>query len=168
MRNAIRIWPLTLLIVLFGACTEDQDSEPNLVNNGIVMSDIEVEYALTCGWGSRADTLQISRDSVSLYQHVRGWGNVGDTIIDTSFLTPIPWRDLLYKNIDMNAFKQLNYNSGGLPFDGCNINLSVDKDSDFHAVLMKYGDSINPIQNFVNQLDSLWIEAGGLFPPEPK
>ncbi len=64
----------------------------------------------------------------------------------------------------MTAFKNINYNQGGLGFDGCDIELAIRKDSSFHRILYQETDPLNGIDNFIFQLDSIWNEIGK-YPP---
>ena len=167
MKNAIRLSFFFLLLFLWQDCRkeENQRSTPDLINT-VIIPHIEIEYALTCGWSTRADTLRISRDSIHLYQRIQGWGQAPyDTLIDTAFYVPLAWLDSLYYNLDMAAFQQLNYQSGNLPSDGCNVDLYLKKDNSSHAIQFNLMDSIPGWENYLRRLDSLWIEAGGVLAP---
>ncbi|MCR9153694.1 MAG: hypothetical protein NXI09_06270 [Bacteroidetes bacterium] len=166
MRNAIRFILASCSILVIGACSKSSDDSSFLIDEPIIVANFDLEYSYTCGWYSRADTFQIKADSVHLYQMVKGFGIGQDTIIDTSFGTPISWLNALYASLDMSAFQSYTYNSGGLPYDGCNHHLIISKDNGNHSVLMNSNDSLPLIEQFMNQVDSLWIEAGGILPPE--
>lgn len=166
MRNAIRFILASCSILILGACSKSSNNSSVLIDEPIIVANFDLEYSYSCGWFSRADTFQIKADSVHLYQMVKGFGSGQDTIIDTSFGTPISWLNALNAGLDMNAFQTYNYNSGGLPYDGCNLHLIINKDNSTHAVLMTSNDSLPLIAGFMDQVDSLWIEAGGILPPE--
>lgn len=155
---------LLLIIASLASCAKGNEVEENLVDNTIIMPSIRLEYSATCGWTSRADTLVILSDSVFFKQQLRWGGSVGDTLIDTAFATPKAWLDSLYYNLDMTQFQQLNYNSGGLPFDGCSIHLWIEKDNQSHQITYQEKDSLYGMEDFIFQLDSLWNSIGKFAP----
>jgi hypothetical protein len=163
MRKAFRNLRFLLLFSLILGCDKGNEPDDNLVDPKLVLADIELEYSITCGWGSRADTLIINQDSVHFVQNLR-WGNSMDTIIDTSFVSPKTWLSLLYDGLNTNAFQQINLNSGGLPYDGCDVFLYIKKNQQSHAIRYEPSDTLVGMQSFIRQLDSLWNQIG-MVPP---
>lgn len=165
MRKALHKVCLLAIFSFAITCTDEDKSEPVLIDTPLVVNDIEVKYYMTCGWNLRADSLTISTDGVRLIQNVRSFSATSrDTVIDTAFLPSLAWLDSLYYNIDMNTFKGVNYNQGSLPVDGCDIVLSVKKDTAQHQIVFDLNDSLPTIDAFMYQLDSLWSLIG-VYPP---
>lgn len=163
MRKAIRNLGFLFLFTTFWACEEENGAVQNLANSNQTTPNIQLEYSITCGWGSRADTLRISPDSIFFVQNAAGLPP-RDTIIDTAFVSPQAWLNILYSSIDMNAFQQLSRNSGGLAYDGCDIQLWIEKDGQSHTILYEPMDTLKGLENFIFKLDSLWLRIGTLAP----
>lgn len=165
MRKALHKVCLLAIFSFAMACSDEDQSEPVLIDTPLVVNDIEVKYYMTCGWNLRADSLSIGPDGVRLIQNVRSFSaSSRDTIIDTAFLPSLAWLDSLYNNIDMNSFKAINLNQGSLAVDGCDLVLDIKKDQTQHQIVFDLNDSLPSIDAFMYQLDSLWSTIG-VYPP---
>jgi hypothetical protein len=168
MMNAFKLLQIGTLILFISACSEDQVSElPAGSAAQTSNNDLSIKYISTCGWGSRADTLIITQDSIFFSQKHRDLSSITPifTLKKRVALTKV-WSDRLYGSLNISDFQSIQINAGALNVDGCDINLNAIKDNVAHGITVSYPDSsLANIDAFVRDLDALWIELGGILPP---
>lgn len=150
---------LILYFTLVG-CSKESSQTP-----AVNTAPFELTYSAVCGWGFRNDSLFIRSDSVVLDQEIRPINGPGLVYRDSSFVTPQVWLNLIDQRLDWVAFQSINQQNGGLPYDDCDLGLSIKKDGQQHQITFEKLDSIPSLKPFMALLDSLWQEAGGLYPP---
>jgi hypothetical protein len=152
---------ISLLVIssLFGACTKKDSGEDN--NN----TNLKITMGVHCGWGLRFDSLSIENNNADLVQKFTDPTlNATISIVSQESLTTSEI-NALKAALDWNYFSSLNYNSGNLGSDGCDIWLKIDNGTQKHEIRFGLADTIPQLRPLTDQLDSLWSRMGE-FPPD--
>jgi hypothetical protein len=116
-----------------------------------------------CGWGLRFDSLTVDANQAHLVQDF--WSASSNTRIAVESKQSLSTTevDALKSVLDWNYFSSLNYNSGNLPVDGCDIWLTIENGSLKHQIIFDLSDTIPQLRPLTDQLDSIWSRLG-VFP----
>lgn len=141
-------------LLVFCQCSKEEEGQVDTAK------ELKIVMGIQCGWGLRNDSLSIEASQVRLVQYFRNDPFTSYTAIDSvSQISAQQLKDL-NSALDWNYFKSLNYNSGGLGYDGCDIWLKISKDGAQHEIRFDVLDTIPQLRQFSNQLDSLWSSMG--------
>lgn len=156
MKKLIRHISLGILISL-SSCSKNTNEPEGADYN------LELSMGIHCGWDLRQDSISIAADSASLHQNYR----VDSNTIKLSASKSLGVQQIksLKAALDWNYFSALNYNSGDLGSDGCDIWLRIKRGGQSHEIRFSPSDTIPQLRALTDQLDSIWSEMGD-FPPE--
>jgi len=156
MKKTISLCASFLLLLLIASCSKSED-EPS------AQANLKITMGIHCGWNLRLDSLSVDANYASLRQN---YNSNGQTIKLTNLnLIGNNQVKSLENALDWAYFSSLNYNSGELGSDGCDIWLRVNRDGQSHEIRFSPDDTIPQLRAFTDQLDSIWSEMGN-FPPE--
>jgi len=156
MKKILKPFACCLLVILFACSKNDNDPETGDYN-------LRVSMVIHCGWASCLDSLSIDGNYASLKQNYRA----NSSTIKVSAVKVLEDKQIesLKTALDWNYFSSLNYNSGDLGADGCDIWLRINRGNQSHAIRFSPTDTIPQLRAFTDQLDSIWSDMGN-FPPE--
>jgi len=147
---------LLLIIMLLGACSKKDTGEDTSSTN------FKITMGVQCGWGSRLDSLSIGVNQAHLIQNFYTTPNNLLVVINSKQSLNTSEVNALKAAIDWNYFSSLNYNSGDLASDGCDVWLKIENGNQKHAIRFSFADTIPQLRPLTNQLDSIWSRMGDL------
>ena len=147
----------SLLVLLFiASCSKSKDEST-------AQAKLKITMGIHCGWNLRLDSLNVDEKFVALRQN---YFTNGQTIkVSSNKVLENSRLQSLENALDWGYFSSLNYNSGDLGSDGCDIWLRVNKGSQSHEIRFSPNDTIPQLRAFTDQLDSLWSTMGS-FPSD--
>jgi hypothetical protein len=149
-----RLFTFLTLLALITACSKEnlEDTSESQV--------LKVNMGIQCGWGLRLDSLTIIGSQAHLIQNFRSGPFSAFTAVDSTKVLSNSQVDDLVAALDWNYFKSLNYNSGTVASDGCDIWLEIEQGGQKHAIRFSPADTIPQLRSLSNQLDSIWVNMG--------
>ena len=132
-------------------------------NPSVNSASLKFTMGVHCGWGLRFDSLTVDANQAHLVQDF--WDASSNTriAVDSKQSISSTEVDALESALDWNHFSSLNYNSGNLPVDGCDIWLTIENGSLKHQIVFDKADTIPQLRILTDQLDSIWSRLG-VFP----
>tara|TARA_R110002050_G_scaffold917_4_gene6589 strand:+ start:14023 stop:14514 length:492 start_codon:yes stop_codon:yes gene_type:complete len=118
-----------------------------------------------CGWGLRFDSLTVDAYQAHLVQDFWSATTNANIVVNSKRTISTTEFNNLESALDWNYFKSLNYNSGNLPVDGCDIWLTIENGGLRHQIRFSMADTIPRLRPLTDQLDSIWSGLG-VFPSD--
>ncbi len=147
MKNLIIFCSVILSVISVTSCSKEEED-----------AELKITMGVHCGWGLRQDSISLNSTNVILRQNY--WVN-NQTISLQNIKSISPAKVSSIENsINWPYFKSLNYNSGNLGSDGCDIWLRISKDGSSHEIRFSPDDTIRSLRPLTDQLDSLWSKMG--------
>lgn len=139
------------------SCTIEEETP------GVNSANLKFTMGVHCGWGLRFDSLTVDANQAHLVQDF--WNASSNTriAVDSKQSISSTEVDALKSALDWNYFSSLNYTSGNLPADGCDIWLTIENGSLKHQIVFDMADTISQLRLLTDQLDSIWSRLG-VFP----
>jgi hypothetical protein len=148
------LFTLLTLLVLITACSKENAEETN------ESQVLKINMGIHCGWGLRLDSLTIMSNQAHLIQNFRSDPfSVFISVDSVKSLSNSQVNDLVAA-LDWNYFQSLNYNSGTVSSDGCDIWLKIEQGGQKHAIRFSPADTIPQLRKLSDQLDSIWVNMG--------
>ena len=119
-------------------------------------SDLIIRAGFMCGWGSGEDSLVISQTKIKYVYSIPAQSAI--PIKNKSRpVSESEWAEIL-KDVDLDNFLKLNYQSCNICFDGCDEWITIQDDKISHNIRFGKGSQIDTISRLQNKLAELRAE----------
>ncbi|NJM16538.1 MAG: hypothetical protein HC896_15200 [Bacteroidales bacterium] len=118
------------------------------INQPVNKNNLLISTGTICGWCAGGDSLTLSQDSIWLKSYTP-CGTATSTVGFT--MPPVLW-DSLVAALDLEAFRQLDYNTCNVCADGCDTWIRIAKDSLRHKISFGGSEDFGPNKKFAGIL----------------
>ena len=142
-----------ILFLVFSGC-----KKPVVLNDNTQAADtgLIIRAGFVCGWGSGADSLEISQTGIKYKYYIPSRSNEA-VIIKTRSVPETEWAEIL-TDVNIADFIRLNYNTCNVCVDGCDEWIFIQKGTISHQITFGKGFEINTISKLQNKLAELRTE----------
>jgi hypothetical protein len=118
--------------------------------------DVKIKAGFMCGWGSGADSLEITRSTIRYVYYVPARSNL--PVVKTSRgVSESEWNEIM-NDLNLDEFTRLNYNTCNICVDGCDEWISIKDGELFHSIRFGKGTQIENISGLQNKLSMIRAE----------
>ena len=147
----MRLWfPVVIVIfisLLISNCKK-WDSTPT--------GDLVIMAGYMCGWGSGEDSITISVEGIKYKSSVPAQP-LQPKIEKSRSVSRSEWNEIK-KEVNLEVFRKLTYNTCNICVDGCDEWINIRDDDYFHGIRFGKGTQIDPISTLQARLASIRAE----------